>query len=172
MLVIFAPLDLDPKDTAWIEAVRRRHDPQAGLMAAHITLVFPFDGVAENAVSAHARAVCAGAAPIWFRLASAVAVRDLTAPRSHVFLMPDEGAAEIVALHDRLYAGPLAPHLRIDLPYAPHVTVAAFGDHTAAERLARELGPIDISGLISEMVLASLGDGGLSSEQGLRLGVH
>jgi 2'-5' RNA ligase len=170
MQVIFALPDLAPKDTAWIEAVRRRHDPQAALIAAHFTLVFPFDGADEAEVLTHARTVCARASPIAFRLVSAMAVRDSLTPRSHVFLTPDVGTHEISALHDALYQGPLAPFLRGDLPYAPHVTVAAFEGQADAEALARSLGPIDIQGRLTALTLARLGDEVLEDPQHLPLG--
>jgi len=170
MLVIFAKLDLAAKDAAWIEAVRRRHDPQAGLVAAHFTLVFPFEGLEAAEVLPHARLVAASTVPIGFRLASALAVRDQLAPRSHVFLTPDAGAADIVALHDRLYEGPLARFLRHDLPYTPHVTVAAMAAHGDTETLARELAPIDLRGRMAALTLASLGDGVLSQVWELPLG--
>jgi 2'-5' RNA ligase len=41
-----------------------------------------------------------------------------------VFLMVSRGADSISALHDRLYTRSLAPHLRRDLPYEPHMTIA------------------------------------------------
>ena len=40
-------------------------------------------------------------------------------------LVPEEGAREIEALHDRLYDGILRPHLRADIPFEPHITVGA-----------------------------------------------
>lgn len=43
-------------------------------------------------------------------------------------MIPDEGFGAIVRLHDRLYSGPLAPELRLDLAYIPHVTVARHAD--------------------------------------------
>ena len=169
MQVVFATLELAARDAACIEALRRRRDPQAALVAAHFTLVFPFQGVPATAVLAHVSQVAAGAAPIAFRLASSMAVRDLLAPRSHVFLTPDLGAEEIVALHDRLYAGLLAPFLRRDIAYAPHVTVAAMEAHGDAKALAEALGPIDIRGRIAALTLASLTDSALVDAQRLPL---
>jgi 2'-5' RNA ligase len=170
MLVIFAKLDLTAKDAAWIEEVRRLRDPQAGLVPAHFTLVFPHQGLETADVLDHARAAAASTAPIAFHLSSAVAVRDPLAPRSLVFLTPDVGAAAIVALHDRLYEGPLARFLRHDLPYAPHVTVAAMEAHGDAETLATALGPIDIRGRIAALTLVSLEDGVLNNQRHLPLG--
>ena len=40
-----------------------------------------------------------------------------------VFLVPDEGHARISLLHDRLYRGRLAPYLRLDVPFTPHINI-------------------------------------------------
>jgi 2'-5' RNA ligase len=50
-----------------------------------------------------------------------------------VFLMVSRGAASVTALHDKLYTRSLAPHLRRDLPYAPHITLARHADYPKLE---------------------------------------
>jgi len=170
MLVIFARLEMASKDAAWIEEIRRRHDPQADLVPAHFTLVFPCEASERTGVMAHAVAVASTAPAIDFRLASAVVVRDAFAPRSHVFLVPDRGAAAIMALHDRLYDGPLEPFLRRDIPYAPHVTVAATDSEGDADAIAQSLGSVDVRGRIEAITLASFVDGRLFDLQSRRLG--
>ena len=67
--------------------------------------------------------------------------------------MPDEGLGALVRLHDRLYAGALAPQLRLDIPAIPHITVAAKGDATEAKALADELNarPFAIAGAIAAL---------------------
>jgi 2'-5' RNA ligase len=53
--------------------------------------------------------------------------------------VPDHGATEIIDLHDKLYSGFLESHLRTDLPFIPHITVAAHADVDECERLAATL---------------------------------
>lgn len=103
-----------------IEAFRRRHDPMAQAIAAHLTLVFPFPTpLSALQVESHVRRVAAAWPPI---PASFRAIRAHA--NEFVFLMAGRGAASIAALHDRLYTRSLLPHLRRDLPYEPHITIA------------------------------------------------
>jgi len=155
MLVIFSRLELDPADRAWLEGVRRRYDPQHAFVDAHFTLVFPFEGVPQDEVAAHATAVATSTPAVAFRLTTAAVVRDPAAERSHVFLLPREGELALSRLHRQLYSGPLEAKLRRDIPYQPHVTVGAFDSHADAERIATVLGPCDIAGTLVSMDLAA-----------------
>ena len=73
--------------------------------------------------------------------------------RFHVFLIPDEGFAAILRLHDALHVGPLKAALRRDRPYLPHITVATTPDDATARTLAGSLnhGEIDIHGHIDAL---------------------
>jgi 2'-5' RNA ligase len=112
-----------------IEAFRARHDPVAKLIAAHLSLVFPFS-TAQTAlqVETHVQRVVSHwpPIPVTFRI-----------PRLHanefIFLMASRGAAAVTALHDKLYTRSLRHHLRRDLPYEPHITLARNADLTALE---------------------------------------
>lgn len=155
MLVIYAPLALSGPDRNHVEAVRERYDPNAAIVEAHFTLVFPFDGGEVDEVAAHAAGVCAETPAIAFRLEDAQAVREpLGAASSHVFLLPAQGEAAIRALHAALYTGPLSTHLRRDRTFHPHVTVAALPDHSLAEAVATGLMPLMISGRLETLHLA------------------
>jgi len=152
-LLIVAPLEAARPDLARIEAIRRRHDPHHALIPAHVTLVFGFDAPDAEAAAAHAEAIAAGQGAIALRLSAYLAVRDASDRQSHVFLVPDQGRAEIEELHDRLYSGPLAGQLRQDIPFIPHVTVGAREHHDEAEDLARELGRVGIAARLPRMEL-------------------
>ncbi len=103
-----------------IEAFRLRHDPAAALIPAHVSLVFPFPtALTALQVQTHVRRIASRWPPI------AVAFRGVRLHANEfVFLRVARGAAPIVALHDRLYTRSLQPHLRRDLPYEPHITLA------------------------------------------------
>lgn len=122
----------------WIEAARKEHDPQASLLKAHFTLVFPLDA-ALPPVAEQATRIAAAARPARVVLRRAEAVPDALHGGGHVFLVPDEGRAEIEALHDRLYDGALRAHLRTDVPFVPHITVGAYAAHERCVALAAEL---------------------------------
>jgi 2'-5' RNA ligase superfamily protein len=49
-----------------------------------------------------------------------------------LFLALSDGNAEMIDLHDRLYTGLLAPFLRSDIEYIPHVGLGHFGRPDAA----------------------------------------
>jgi 2'-5' RNA ligase len=129
---------------AAIEAFRALHDPMARLIPAHLTLVFPFPtALSRLQVETHVRRVASRWPPI------AVTFRSVRLHANEfLFLMAARGAASVAGLHDRLYTRSLAGHLRPDLPYEPHITLArdsdfarleaALGD--ARETFAAELG--------------------------------
>jgi 2'-5' RNA ligase len=134
-LAIVAYPQMADDDRRWIEDFRRAHDPQASLIAAHFTLVFPAEVPADDLVG-HASTVLHDFPPFSFVLGRARTVKSVFGQGAHVFLVPDHGATRIIDLHDRLYSGFLEPHLRTDIPFIPHITVAAHVDVDACERLA------------------------------------
>jgi 2'-5' RNA ligase len=151
-------------DRRWIESIRANHDPQAARLAAHFTLVFPAD-VASGEVAAEIAAIAGSARAIPFVIRCAKAVRDTFSGGGHVFLVPDEGANEIATLHDRLYSGVLRPHLREDIPFEPHITVAAGDDFGWCEAIAEGLNqdPRTRVGIVESLELVEIVDGTVSS---------
>ncbi len=139
-----------------IEAFRRAHDPVAALIPAHLSLVFPFStALSQLQVATHVRRVVSGWPPI------PVSFR---AVRMHanefVFLMASRGAASIVGLHDKLYTRSLAPHLRAEFAYEPHITIARHAEWSALEAAyaeARNAFGDEFSGVIREVALLSVG---------------
>ena len=164
-LLVLAYPELAPEDTVWIEMIRAVHDPAHERVRAHFTLVYPLPDSPEQlgveVVSEVIRAAAAAFAPIAFVLRSAIPFNDLLGPDTNVFLMPDEGFGALVRLHDRLYSGPLAGELRLDIPSVPHITVARLHDPQAGKRLADTLNGREfaISGTITALYLVTH-DGG------------
>ncbi len=152
-LLIIAPLEAACADLARIETLRRRHDPQSTIVPAHVTLVFPFETDDLPTISQHIGQVVASHGPIALRLSAYLAVRAHDDTQSHIFLVPDQGRAEIEALHDAIYSGPLAVALRHDIPFIPHVTVAASKFHDDAEDLVREFGQVGIAARLTRLEL-------------------
>jgi 2'-5' RNA ligase len=117
-----------------VEAFRKRHDPACALIAAHLSLVFPFPtALSRLQVETHVQRIVSRwpPVPVTFR-------RVRTEANEFVFLMAQRGAASIKGLHDRLYTRSLGPHLRRDLPYEPHVTIARHPDYQALQEALAE----------------------------------
>jgi 2'-5' RNA ligase len=139
-----------------IEAFRRRHDPVAELIPAHLSLVFPFaTALSRLQVETHVRRVVSRWPPI------PVSFR---AVRMHanefVFLMAARGAAAIIGLHDRLYTRSLAPHLRPEFPYEPHITIArhsGWDELEAAYEEARAAFGDEFTDVMREVTLLAVG---------------
>jgi 2'-5' RNA ligase len=152
-LLIVAPLEASRLDLGRIEGVRRRHDPHHDTITAHMTLVFPFETPDAAVARAHMAAVASRQGPISLRLSAYLAVRDVGDQLSHVFLVPDQGRTDVETLHDALYSGPIAEQFRADIPFIPHVTVAARDHHDEAEDLVRELGQVGIAARLTALEL-------------------
>jgi len=88
-----------------------------------------------------------------------------------VFLVFAEGGNAITELHDHLYAGALHPHLRDDIPFVPHITIAAMSSMVACEQLARDLRERaqGICGVIDRLDLVDLGRSRVHSIEGFAL---
>ena len=139
-LLVLAYPRIAQTDFEWLQAIRAQHDRRYfSLVAPHFTLVFPVTGLGQTDLIAHVRRQAAGVRAISFRARCAVVVEDDTKKFSHVFLVPDEGFSEIVKLHDRLYAELLAPELRLDITFIPHIGVGNDEQAHECKRLADEL---------------------------------
>ncbi len=138
-----------------IETFRQRHDPMARIIPAHLALVFPFPtSLTRLQVETHVRRVAARfpVIPISFR-----AVRPCAS--EFLFLMASRGAAAVAELHDRLYTRGLAPHLRNEIPYEPHITLArhpALADLDAALAEARDTFGREFTDTLREVTLVAV----------------
>ena len=140
---------------AAVEAFRRRHDPMASLIPAHLTLVFPFPTALKRLqVETHVKRIASRWPPI------AVTFRGVRLHANEfVFLMADRGAESIAGLHDRLYTRSFLPYLRRDLPYEPHITLAreaSFPRLEAALAEAREAFRREATDVVREVTLLAV----------------
>ena len=138
-LALVAYPDLEAEDLDWIQSIRRRHDPNFAMVGAHFTFVFPLSGMPEAAFVAHVTEVLRTQSPIAFELRTATVVPEPDGDHFSIVLVPDAGHDAMTALHRRLYTGPLEPHLRPEIPFVPHLTVARTDRRAAARALADSL---------------------------------
>lgn len=141
----------EKSDEAWLTDIRSRRAGNRG--PPYFTLVFSGADLEPRAFIEQIRANAADIPRIRFRLRSALVAPEPTVGRYHVFLIPDEGFAAILQLHDALHAGPIESALRRDVPYLPHITVATCATDAEARRIAAGLnnGDLDISGQIETL---------------------
>jgi 2'-5' RNA ligase len=131
----------------------------AGQVAAHLTLVFPFPtALSALQIETHVRKVAAGWPPI------PVSFRTVRGDANEfVFLMAGRGAAAIAQLHDKLYARSLLPHLRRDLPYEPHITLARQPEPARFEAALADAGASlrgEFSAVLRDVTLLAVGGDG------------
>lgn len=135
LVVLFSPeLPEEP-----IASFRREHDPYAW-MNPHMTLVFLVPGyMGRETLVGHVRDVASTVLPFSIRLNRLTRSFD-----QWLFLTLSDGFAEMVDLHDRLYTGVLAPFLRSDIEYIPHLGLGFFGRPNAEyDPLEPEQVPLD-----------------------------
>lgn len=129
-----------------IEALRAAYDPLAQRVSAHLTLVFPFESIIGTPeIADHLRAAVAGVGPF------AMTLRRITgSDGEYLFLNVEHGKDALIALHDRLYSGLLAPFLSPAHVYVPHLTVGRLANPAAfraalhhAQRVADALGSME-----------------------------
>ena len=154
--------ELNARDRAFIDDFRLRHHRHVGpLVAPHYTLVYGCAAVPETDYLRHAQAVAAGTSAIAFCCRYAMLGADDEDDTAYVFLVPDAGYAQISLLHDRLYTGPLANQLRLDLPYIPHITVGRLDSRVEAKALCDELNRrgLEIHGALGALTVGAIRDG-------------
>jgi 2'-5' RNA ligase len=135
-----------------VESIRRRFDPLASMLKAHVTLVFPFsDAVKEVDLSNHIARAVSGLHPFSILL-SEVTVED----DGYLFLNVAAGADWFIELHNRLYTRLLAHHRSPAHEYRPHVTVGRLTEQHqllfAADETKKAL-TLPVGGLVNEVAL-------------------
>jgi 2'-5' RNA ligase len=150
---------LNEADARFVAGVRASHDRQSHMLGPHFTLLFGCDAVDEATYLPHVRAIAATTPA--FRFESRDAEPDSDAERAYVYLVPTRGRAELAQLHEALYTGPMAPHLRKDMRFIAHITVGHCASFADAQRLCDELNAdgFDIAGAIDALVVGCVEDG-------------
>lgn len=153
---------LSAANRALIDAIRAQHDAtQARVIPPHFTLVFACTVADEQEYRDHVGGIAARTPRIPFACRHAILDaadgRDVT----HVCLVASDGASRIAQLHDELYSGPLARHLRKELAYIPHITIGTFASPMEAGSLCDRLNAkaLSIEGVINALSVGSLREG-------------
>jgi 2'-5' RNA ligase len=167
-----AYLDIPPAQRQWIQAFRQRHDPHFHAVEPHFTLVFGIRDVEPQCYLDHIASVAKATQPIRFRCLYAMLGADDVDDMAYVFLVPNEGNAEVSLLHDRLYSGLLQPFHRLAFPYIPHITIASMKSFEVAKQLCDELNleGVCVEGALTALSASVLKDGKLQTLRSFALG--
>jgi hypothetical protein len=120
-LLFYPRFDRKTEDN--IKAFRRKYDPFVDHWKPHIPFVFPVpdNKVKEGEFMQHIKAVMKNWKPFPIRIGGFEKSWD-----HWLFLLLKEGNEKVIALHDELYTGILAPYLRKDIKFIPHIGIALF----------------------------------------------
>jgi 2'-5' RNA ligase len=155
--------ELSAAARAQIDAIRTRHDTRnARIIPPHFTLVFACSALDERDYLDHVRAIAGRTPRVPFICRTARLGPAGDSAAALVFIVPDEGFSRIALLHASLYEGPLAPHLRHDPPYVPHITIGSFDMHAEAEDLCKQS---NAQGMMIEGTLDALSVGSLHEDR-------
>jgi 2'-5' RNA ligase len=129
-------------DTGPVELFRQRWDPLGGIVAAHVTIAFPFDWAGDpgelpgrlSATMPKAFALRLGSPTVW--------------DDEYLYLLAERGGAQIARLHDAVHnALGLARAER----FVPHMTVGRRPPGTEQERMLRAADGLSVNGWAREL---------------------
>ena len=164
---------LRAEDQLFIDGFRDRHDlAYRDVVRAHFTMVFQVRDLAEPVFTEHVARVAERSTPIRFVCRYAMVHNDISSDDYYVFLVPDEGFSELSLLHDALYTDVLAPKLRLDVPYVPHIGVATLKDAGRCKELADELNGqrLSVDGGLDEISVVEYNGKAVTDLRHFRLG--
>jgi 2'-5' RNA ligase len=144
---VCAVLIFPEADTVEVERFRAQWDPMAASVAAHVTVVFPFES-STDALEATLLDVASHHRPFPLTLNEVTIWQE-----EYLFLLVGEGRDQVSALHHDLYAAlPIAPDASI--PFVPHMTVGRRpGQPTelAGARLEARAVPLSVTGIATAL---------------------
>lgn len=123
--MIYALVRYPNVDTRRINLFRKKYDPQVDLIEPHLTLMFPVpESIGENNLVHHLQSVLSGRQPFPIHLHGCQKSWD-----DYLFFMVQEGNADIMGLHSRIYTCVLADYRKADIPFVPHLTLGLFAEN-------------------------------------------
>lgn len=160
MLAVIAVPEFSSGDAAWIDTIRRAHDPQYEAVAAHVTLVFPFDSADPDWFAGHVASAAAVTAPLAVTFDRLARIDNPHQPKYrflNVLLADAESAAPLTALYQALGGRGT---------YEPHLTLTRFGAVFSAKAFERQLGTLDaqMAGRIAALEILNITHGAIRRE--------
>ena len=144
-----------------IEAIREAYDNLFGLVAPHITIVFPFESALTNEqISEEIHKQISDFSP--FKLTLKGFSKKVDRYGSFLFLDVVEGMDEIIKLHYKMHEGILKPYhspWTLDGSYLPHMTVGRFKESLALDEAFEKVRgiPTSFSTTVNQVVVEIIG---------------
>ncbi len=170
-LVIAYP-DLDKADYDWIQEYRKNYDPRYfNIVDPHVTLVFAVHDIEEKVFIDEATKQLESVEAFDFAIRVATINLDDSGDFYHEFLVPDSGYSNIVKLHDKLYSGLLAGHLRYDIDFIPHIGIGNDEDVAVSKTRVDDLNlkSVSIDGRIFSVDIVEYKDGVITTLKKVQL---
>ncbi|MEH6404215.1 MAG: 2'-5' RNA ligase family protein [Sneathiella sp.] len=152
---------LNQHDQIWVDRTREQNDPDFQKVRPHFTLLFGCGDVSAEVYARHVKNTAKVTPSFEFHARRVSLGIDHFGTGGYVFLVPDEGHSSILALHDRIYSGPLSAHLNLKLSFIPHITLGKLDSLEEAKKITNELNckAISVSGLIDSITVVEEKDG-------------
>lgn len=169
-LVIAYP-ELQQADLDLIQDYRSRYDRQFSLVKPHFTVVFPVQDLDKDSFLSEVSQKIANTESFDFDLKVATINQDTSGNYYHEFLVPDAGYSNIVKLHDKAYSDLLAPYLRFDVDFIPHISIGNSEDAQASKQRVDDLNArgVLIHGHISSLDVIEFADGVINTLEKIQL---
>lgn len=170
-LVIAYP-ELQQSDFDWIQTYRKQNDQrQFSLVKPHFSIVFSVSDLDRDRFLAEVKQKLDGVMAFDFDLKVATINKDDSGNYYHEFLVPDTGYSNIVKLHDKLYSGLFAPHLRFDVDFIPHISIGDSDDAQVSKQRVDELNAqgVSIHGRIGSLDVIEYANGVVTTVEKITL---
>ena len=170
--IVIAYPELEKSDFDWIQNYRKTNDPRYfSVIEPHVTLVFAISDINKDDFINEVKQKLAGVEPFDFEIKVATINQNDDGSYYHEFLVPDSGYSNIVKLHDKLYSGLFAPHLRFDIDFIPHIGIGNSDEAPTSKKRVDDLNQqgVSINGRIGSIDIIEYADGKVSTLEKIEL---
>lgn len=153
-IVVFPEFDVAASKA--IEDIRRSYDPLAWRIAAHLEIMAPTRRPTAL-LRQRIASLTAHHSAFSITLRRAVAVVTPAPNVAEVWLLPEWGSTELLAMHEHLRQD-TGEHRLLEPRYYPHLTIASHPDVARCNALAAEINTngLDVSCMVTEVTLVAL----------------
>ena len=138
--------ELNQIDYEWIQEYRKKNDKlYFDVVQPHITLVFAISDILIDGFINECTGKLKEAKAFNFISKVATINLDESGNYYHEFLVIDDGCSRVIKLHDKLYSGLFAKHLRHDIDYIPHIGIGNSNNVNESKKRVDDLNKQDFT---------------------------